>query len=86
MKRSLFAAFTILAVSAVTACDRREDPSVDPASKVSSSPPGEIVDPGPTASAQADHVTQPRTSDAQARPTCEADGTCDDTAAPAVDR
>ncbi|WP_313220317.1 hypothetical protein [Pseudoxanthomonas mexicana] len=52
-------------------CDRRDDPSVDGDSKVVSSPPGEIVDTGPDASAQADRMPRYRTPD---RPACAGDG------------
>ncbi|MCP1582022.1 hypothetical protein [Pseudoxanthomonas mexicana] len=52
-------------------CDRRDDPSVDGDSKVVSSPPGEIVDTGPDASAQADRMPRYRTPD---RPACAGEG------------
>jgi hypothetical protein len=48
-------------------CDRRDDPSVDGDSKGVGSPPGEIVDTGPDASAQADRMPRYRTPD---RPVC----------------
>ena len=58
-------------------CDRRDDPSVDGDSKVVSSPPGEIVDTGPDASAQADKMPRYRTPD---RPACAGEGNdgCDE--------
>jgi hypothetical protein len=55
----------------VFGCDRRDDPSVDGDSKAVGSPPGEIVDPGPTASAQADRMPRYRTPD---RPACADEG------------
>jgi hypothetical protein len=57
-------------------CDRRDDPSVDGDSKAVGSPPGEIVDTGPDASAQADRMPRYRTPD---RPVCagEGDDGCD---------
>jgi hypothetical protein len=52
-------------------CDRRDDPSVDGDSKAVGSPPGEIVDTGPDASAQADTMPRYRTPD---RPDCAGGG------------
>lgn len=54
-----------------TGCDRRDDPSVDGDSKVVGSPPGEIVDTGADASAQADRMPRYRTPD---RPACTGEG------------
>lgn len=64
------ALLALLAICAV-GCDRRDAPMVDGDSKAVSSPPGEIVDPGPEASAQADRMPRLRTPD---RPTCPEDG------------
>lgn len=65
----------VLVVGALAACDRRDDPAVDGGSKGVSSPPGEIVDPGTEASAQADRMPRHRTPD---RPACQSgEAVCD---------
>lgn len=87
MQRS-FAFAAVLCALACVACDRREDPRVEPTSQGSGSPPGDIVDPGPTASAEAGHVPQPRTSDARrdGEGECEPGEACEDTPTPDVER
>lgn len=85
MQRSLATA-VLITMATCAACDRRDDPRVDAASQGSGSPPGEIVDPSPAASAQADHVPQPRTSDDEAQSECRSGDACDEAKTPEVDR